>query len=315
MQLTGDRSTRIRFMPGVLAIQIWLRHEFEAGLHVASETESHLRNALLRTLHHPGRMVRAQMVYAVGTYYGLAADTAKDLAIAVEYFHTASLIIDDLPCMDDASSRRSEPCVHCVHGEATAILAALGLVNRAYALAWQVINSAPAQLRQNAADYLENRLGVAGVLNGQSQDLNYATLPKRFRVPHKVALGKTVSLIQLSLVLPALLGGATATEQRLLERLATFWGLSYQIIDDLKDMSSRPEQIGKTAARDELLQRPNAALSAGSGAALRRLERMLRLGDCTLSRLFEHQPQLLFLRQMREHFAAELAGFQGCQPA
>lgn len=302
-------------MPDVLAIQFWMRHEFEAGLSIAPETETHLRDALLRILHHPGGMVRAQTVYALGTHYGLAADNAKDLAIAIEYFHTASLVFDDLPCMDDAASRRGEPCVHCVHDEATAILAALGLVNRAYALAWRAIHSAPSQLRQDAADYLENRLGVAGVLNGQSLDLHYSTLPKRFRVPHKVALGKTVSLIQLSLVLPALLGGATATEQRLLEHLATFWGLSYQIIDDLKDRFSRPDLTGKTAARDELLQRPNVALSAGTGAALRRLERMLRLGDCTLSRLFEHQPQLHFLRHLRARFAAELAEFQGCRPA
>lgn len=290
-----------------------LRKAFEDGLPLQPGTESHLNDALLQTLNHPGSMVRAQMVFEIATHYGMDKTKAENLAIAIEYFHTASLVFDDLPCMDDAAKRRGEPCVHRVHGEATAILAALGLINRAYALAWQAIHSAPAEHRQAAADYLEKCLGVAGVLNGQSQDLHYATLPKAARTPHKVAMGKTVSLIQLSLVLPALLGGANETERLLLERLATFWGLSYQIIDDLKDMFSKPELTGKTAARDELLNRPNAALKAGARPAFRRLERLLRLGDCTLSRLSGRQTKLSFLHQLRARFAEELAAFQPLQ--
>ena len=293
-----------------LAANRMLREAFESGLPLMSETESHLRDALRQTLDHPGSMVRAQMVFEVGTHYGLETEHAKSLAIAIEYFHTASLIFDDLPCMDDAVKRRGEPCVHRVHGEATAILAALGLINRAYAMAWQAIHSAPAEYRQAAGEYLEKCLGVAGVLNGQSQDLHYATLPENARAPHKVALGKTVTLIQLSLVLPALLGGASESERLHLERLATFWGLSYQILDDLKDMFSKPELTGKTAARDELLNRPNAALNAGAKSALQRVQRLLRLGDWTLKRLSNRQPTLVFLHQLRSRFAEELASYQ-----
>ena len=65
---------------------------------------------------------------------------AKDLAIALEYFHTASLLFDDLPCMDNASERRGVPCVHLAFGEAGAILAALALINRAYALSWRAVS-------------------------------------------------------------------------------------------------------------------------------------------------------------------------------
>ena len=107
-------------------------------------------------------MVRAQMVYAVGNRYGISPGNARKLAIAIEYFHTTSLIFDDLPGMDDAAKRRGAPCLHRTHGEATAILAALGLVNRAYALAWQVILSAPKAQAKVAGDYLEKCLGVAG---------------------------------------------------------------------------------------------------------------------------------------------------------
>lgn len=308
--MTFTSSAKSSLMPPRLVISPNLREAFAAGLPWPAETESHLQAALRQTLDHSGSMVRAQMVYEIASHYGLAKRNAEKLAVAIEYFHTASLIFDDLPCMDDAEKRRGVPCVHRAHGEATAILAALGLVNRAYALVWQAIHSAPAEPRAAAGNYLERCLGVAGVLNGQSQDLHYATLPKDARTPQKVAMGKTVSLIQLALVLPAVLGGASATEQRLLERLATFWGLSYQIIDDLKDRFSRPELTGKTAARDELLHRPNAALNAGAGPAFQRLERLLRLGDCVLNRFSHHRPTLQFLHQLRARFAEELLAFQ-----
>jgi geranylgeranyl pyrophosphate synthase len=294
----------------MLTIDTSLRKAFASGLPHLSGTESHLRDALLQTLDHPGSMVRAQMVFEIGTHYGLDRNKAEELAISIEYFHTASLLFDDLPCMDDAAKRRGEPCVHRMHGEATAILAALELINRAYALAWQAIHAAPAEYRKTASDYLEKCLGVAGVLSGQSQDLHYATLPESARVPQKVAMGKTVSLIRLSLVLPALLGGVKESERFHLERLATFWGLSYQIIDDLKDIFSNSELTDKTAGRDELLNRPNDALKAGVQPAFQRLKRLLRLGDSTLNRLSSGQPTFAFLLQLRSRFAVELASFQ-----
>jgi geranylgeranyl pyrophosphate synthase len=114
----------------------------------------------------------------------------------------------------------------------------------------------------------------------------------------------------MSLVLPALLGGASESERLHLERLATFWGLSYQILDDLKDMFSKPELTGKTAARDELLDRPNAALKAGARPAFHRVERLLQLGDFTLRRLSNRRPNLIFLHQLRARFAEELASYQ-----
>ena len=297
------------------ATQTKLLAAFRSSLPLAAETEPHLRGALQQTLSHPGSMVRANLVYDMAGAYGLAEDRSQKLAVAVEYFHTASLLFDDLPCMDDATQRRGEPCIHRSHGEAAAVLAALGLVNRAYALLWSgLAGSTPAQ-QAAAGNYVEKCLGVEGVLNGQSQDLHYASRTGKRPSPQQIATGKTVSLIQLSLVLPALLGGAEPAEVKLLERLAAFWGLSYQAIDDLKDVFQASEQTGKTAARDASLNRPNLALAIGAPNAFRRLERLMRLGDCTLDRLVERLPSLVFLTELRGRFREELAGFQNSQPA
>jgi geranylgeranyl pyrophosphate synthase len=292
-----------------------LRTAFTASLPVSAQTEPHLRGALQQTLAHPGSLVRAQLVFDMASAYGIPTERAKKLAVAIEYFHTASLLFDDLPCMDDATQRRGKPCVHRSHGEAAAVLAALGLINRAYALLWIAFAGAATETQTEAGAYVEKCLGIEGVLNGQSQDLHYATQTGKRPTPQEIATGKTVTLIRLSLVLPALLGGAKPEELKNLERLSAFWGLSYQILDDLKDIFQLSEQTGKTPARDASLHRPNLALAIGAHPARRRLERLLRLGDCALNRLLAGLPALSFLTELRGRFRNELLAFNSAQHA
>ncbi len=283
-----------------------LRTAFTTGLPLTPETEPNLRRALQQTLDHPGSLVRARLTFEMARAYGLAERRATHLAIAMEYFHTASLMFDDLPCMDDARERRGAPCVHRTHGEAAAVLAALGLVTRAYALLWRGLADAPGERQASATAYVEQSLGVNGLLNGQSEDLHYAGWPDGRRSPQQVATGKTVSLIRLALVLPALLGGAGPGEVRSLERLASFWGLSYQILDDLKDVFQPSDQTGKTSARDQALNRPNLALAIGPRQSILRLERLMQLGDQVQARLMARLPSPTCLNEIRQRFRHEI---------
>jgi geranylgeranyl pyrophosphate synthase len=251
------------------------------------------------------------MVFQVAVAYGMDEAAAKNLAIALEYFHTASLVFDDLPCMDDADERRGVPCVHFAFGEAGAILTALALINRAYALSWQAASESPRQLQSRAFEYLEQCLGVEGLLNGQSLDLHYATLPHNRETTERIARGKTVSLIRLTLVLPAMLGGASVREVQLLERIALYWGLGYQVVDDLKDVLGSAADTGKTVARDLLLDRPNVASAMGVPAAVERLTRFIHLGDRTLHRLLQSRPGLAFLGKLRSDLEEELVRVTG----
>jgi geranylgeranyl pyrophosphate synthase len=254
----------------------------------------------------PGSLVRPRMVFQVATAYGLDAAPAKDLAIALEYFHTASLVFDDLPCMDNASDRRGVACVHFAFGEAGAILTALALINRAYALSWRAVAASSQQGQPRALAYIEQCLGVQGLLNGQSLDLHYATLPHNRETTERVARGKTVSLIRLTLVLPAMLGGASEREIQLLERIALYWGLAYQMVDDLKDLLASTAEAGKTVARDMLLDRPNVASVMGIPGAVHRLTRFLHLGDRTLGHLLKSRPEMTFLEKLRGDLEEEL---------
>ena len=272
---------------------------FGASLPLPAMLDPHLEGALRHVLGHPGSLIRPRMVLQGAMAYGLKAEHGQDLAMAFEYFHTASLVFDDLPCMDNGAQRRGAPCVHLAFGEAEAILAALALINRAYALSWRAVSgSLPAQQSQAMA-YLEQCLGVAGLLNGQSLDLHYGMLAHGQETTERIARGKTVSLVRLTLVLPAILGGASRREIQLHERVSLHWGLAYQILDDLKDILQSTAETGKTAARDVLLDRPNMASAIGVAAAFDRLGRHLALGDRTLPRLLKARPGLAFLGELR----------------
>ena len=283
-----------------------LEFEFKQAMRLPQDIEPHLEAALRHVLGHAGSMVRMRVVHQVATAYGMVPRAAIDLGAALEYFHTASLIFDDLPAMDNATSRRGAPCAHVKYGESSAILAALALINRAYAMTWRVIAQCPLEVQGDAMRYLEARLGVNGLLNGQSLDLNYGELPHDRETTERVARGKTVSLIRLTLVLPAMLGGATKRDLHLLERMAACWGLAYQMVDDLKDVMQNSAQIGKTAARDFHLDRPNIALVIGIPNALVRLTRLVDVGDRTLDRLLIVQPDLKFLRRLKTDLHHEL---------
>ena len=279
-----------------------LRKAFTDFLPLPITLEPHLKQALERVLRNPGSLIRPEIVLEMALGYELPEATATDIAIGLEYFHTASLLFDDLPAMDDAMERRGTPCVHVEFGDAGAILAALALVNRGYALMWKAVATAAPDKQARALAYVERQLGVDGLLNGQSMDLHYASLPHDRRTTERTAIGKTVSLIRLTLVLPALLGGASESELQLLERIALFWGLSYQIVDDLKDILQSSQVSGKTPSRDHSLGHPNVALVLGVGGAAARLQRLMGLGDRMLERLLLLRPRVRFL----EHFRGEL---------
>lgn len=289
-----------------------LAEAFTTSLAMPSVLDPNLEDAIRHVLDNPGSLVRPKLVFQMATAYGVEGAHAEELAVALEYFHTASLLFDDLPCMDDALERRGIPCTHLVYGEEGAILAALALINRAYALTWRAVAGSARTGQAQALDFIERCLGVDGLLNGQSFDLHYAALPRTLESTDRIARGKTVSLIRLTLVLPAMLGGASRREIQLVERISLFWGLGYQTVDDLKDVLQNAAQTGKTASRDASLGRPNVAAVIGIRGAVQRLTRLIQLGDRVLGRLLALRPELDFLERLRCALQQELERVMSC---
>jgi len=253
----------------------YIEDGFRSGLPVNSGIEWHLRSVMTDTLSHPGSLARAQLAFSLLRQFRLKESEARDVGIAIEYFHTASLLFDDLPCMDNAEKRRGHSCPHVVHGESSAILGALALINQGYALLWRAMNRLPESNRSATQNLVNDCLGLNGILNGQAHDLHFADSARNKSDVLRIAHGKTVTLIRLTLLLPAHMGGADEQILSYLEKLSVSWGLAYQIMDDFKDGLMNSSETGKTTARDRLLAHPNLPLSMGNKEALNVLNQKL----------------------------------------
>lgn len=264
---SGRRVSRlVRLLPPADFRQVLLG--FRRSLRTSPTIEAHLAGAVGDLLGSPGTLVRAQLAYGVGRALGLELAAARAAAVAVEYLHTASLVFDDLPAMDDARERRGRPCPHVLYGEGAAILAGLALVHRAHALVAEASRGLNPECADRAWERLEENVGLGGILDGQARDLH-------FRLdgdPSAIADGKTTPLLRLALLLPAALAGAAPQLEAALDRLASAWGRSYQALDDFRDLLDSARQSGKTGQRDALRGRPNLVRAVGPEAALAALE-------------------------------------------
>lgn len=247
---------------------------FSHGMGRMERVEPRLAAALDDVLARPGSLVRAVAAYLVGIEMGVPEPAARAVGCGIEYLHTASLVFDDLPAMDDARARRGAACVHVTHGESIAMLAALALVNRGYALLWQGIRHASPANLEKAGEWVDARLGVNGVIGGQAHDLRGWRADQSPADVSEVAARKTADLLRLTIVLPAIIGRGTRREIQLLDRLSMLSGLAYQAADDIKDVLGSEVGFGKTGGRDEHLGRPNIVTAEGLPAAMARLDRL-----------------------------------------
>ena len=266
--------------------------------------EPHLAAVLAQAVGNPGKLIRARLVHAAAVTHGLDEDLALQLACAVEFYHIDSLLLDDLPCMDDADTRRGLPCAHRVHGEAPTILAALALINRAYALAGFALCAQPMPVRLAAMACLDACLGVPGLVGGQARDLAFAESDRSAREIGRIAAAKTGALFWLAVYFPGLIAQPDAEEGRLLKALCLYWGLGFQALDDLGDagVAGAADPQGKTAGRDQALTRPNLVHVLGEAATKRRVGRLLSQAERALGALIARRADWSYLSTFHHNF-------------
>ena len=195
-----------------------------------------------------GKRIRAILVLAVCDMLGGDCQTAADLAVAVEMLHCYSLIHDDLPCMDNDDFRRGKPSCHKAFGEATALLAGDAL----QAAAFELITRAPLSTtaRLGAVRELSMGAGDRGMVLGQELDLIYESQAATESQLRKVHMRKTGSLINAAVQMGAWAANALQEEHFVLETYAFNIGLVFQIVDDVLDVTSTTEELGKPAGSD-----------------------------------------------------------------
>ncbi|HXF28637.1 MAG TPA: polyprenyl synthetase family protein, partial [Chlamydiales bacterium] len=190
-----------------------------------------LRDAVEYSLQSGGKRFRPALVFMIADAIGKKVDVSH-AACAVELFHTASLIADDLPCMDDDDLRRGRPTVHKVFGEATALLASFSLIAAGFEEI--SLNSKDREELCALATFHASRLnGIRALIGGQYLDLyeERLTREKLYEIIEK----KTVSLFELSFLLGWIFGGGDITRLEDVKKLAFHFGAAFQILDDIDD--------------------------------------------------------------------------------
>ena len=197
-------------------------------------------------LSNPGKRIRPTLVFLVGDFLGIETPRLESIAGAIELIHTYSLVHDDLPCMDDDDLRRGKPTLHKKFNESTAVLAGDALQTLAFNLILDDINLNISEKHDLLSD-LAKRIGPEGMVLGQNLDIEYEKKNPSFDEIMEMNRLKTGLLIEFSILSPFYLKGDLTKDWY---QLAKNIGISFQLIDDMLDLSETTEKIGKTAKKD-----------------------------------------------------------------
>jgi geranylgeranyl diphosphate synthase, type II len=215
---------------------------------------SGIADAIRYGLKSPGKRIRPLLVL-YGYHAAGGRGDATMLSCAPEVIHAYSLVHDDLPCMDDDDMRRGRPTVHKVHGSRTAIIAGVAMIPVAALVARDAAREM--HLSRDVRDAILATLmesgGVSGMIGGQARDLAGEGLSLSLEERETIHAAKTGALIVGSLKIGGLAAGARRAALDALERFGKAIGLSFQIMDDVLDVTSTTGALGKTTGRDAAL--------------------------------------------------------------
>ena len=214
--------------------------------------EQILLDSVRYSLRLPGKRVRPCLTLAFSRLCGGSDEAAMPFACAVEMVHTYSLIHDDMPCMDDDDFRRGKPANHKVYGEDIALLAGDALQSMAYdaMLCDDTLALVGGDRAARAACVLAKKSGVLGMVGGQTIDLSIEHRSVGIDTVRSMEEKKTANLIEAACMMGCIAAGGTDEQIAAAERYAHSIGLAFQIVDDILDVTSTAEELGKPIGSD-----------------------------------------------------------------
>ena len=202
-----------------------------------------------------GKRLRPMLILETSRMFGGEDKLAYPFMAAMEMIHTHSLVHDDLPALDNDDYRRGRLTTHKVYGEAMGVLSGVALLNYAYEVmltAFDLAEDEKARARViKALKVMSHKTGLYGMLGGQSVDVENDGKPMSREMINYIYENKTSALIEGSMMAGAILGGASAEEVAVVEKAASGIGLAFQIQDDILDVTSTAEELGKPIHSDE----------------------------------------------------------------
>ena len=249
-----------------------------------------------------GKRLRPMLMIETYKLFAGSSKSIEPFAAAIEMIHTYSLVHDDLPAMDNDEYRRGKKTTHSVYGEAMGILAGDALLNYAYetaATAFSLDTDHAADAK--AFQILTKKAGVYGMVGGQTVDVESEGQEiSRDKLDFIYRL-KTGALIEASMLIGAVLAKATEEEQQIIEKVAGEVGLAFQIQDDILDVTSTLEVLGKPNGSDEKNHKATYVAFEGIEKAKEEVERLSADAMDQIASLSEKNPFLIELLRYLIH--------------
>ncbi|MDF2714020.1 MAG: geranyl transferase, partial [Paenibacillus sp.] len=247
--LKNDRKGKKEFLDTIQTV----RQQINSLLQIPKLTgipwmKESLIDAANYSLEGDGKRLRPILAWVMGVNeYGLQASAIVPLLRSLEYMHTASLIFDDLPSQDNASTRRGRPTLHQVHNSATAELTGLFLIQKAIE-EQSTLREFDAKTVLVLMEYSSQK--AADMCMGQAMDLHAKGKALTLEQLNRICFYKTGIAFEASLVMPAILARVEATEIAILKKFAYHAGIAFQIKDDLLDSEGDQLLLGKPVGKD-----------------------------------------------------------------
>lgn len=244
-----------------------------------------------------GKRLRPMLMKETYAMFGGQSPVIEPFMVALEMIHTYSLVHDDLPAMDNDDYRRGRKTTHIVYGEGMAVLTGDALLNYAFETAAKAFDMEPEKslLIGKAMQILGKKAGIYGMIGGQVVDVESAGKKIDQEVITFIYSLKTCALIETAMMIGAVLAGASEEEVQKVEAIAWKVGMAFQIQDDILDVTSTSEVLGKPVHSDEKNEKTTYVTLVGYERAKEEVERLSIEAIFELENLNKQNPYLMCL--------------------
>ena len=293
MNFSGEMKQKVNEIEAIL----------DEYLPAAEGYQKQIMEAMAYSVTAGGKRLRPMLMQETFRLFGGEGKVVEPFMAALEMIHTYSLVHDDLPAMDNDEYRRGRKTTHVVYGEAMGILAGDALLNYAFETAVKAFDIAPEKSLQigKALKILAEKAGIYGMIGGQVVDVASCGKGLDEAMLNFIYELKTGALIERAMMIGAVLAGATQEQVRTVEKIASDVGIAFQIQDDILDVTSTQEELGKPIHSDEKNEKSTYVTIKGLDEAAKDVERISEEAVELLQSLNLENPYLTWLIQELVH--------------
>lgn len=293
MNFSGEMKQKVNEIEAIL----------DEYLPAAEGYQKQIMEAMAYSVTAGGKRLRPMLMQETFRLFGGEGKVVEPFMAALEMIHTYSLVHDDLPAMDNDEYRRGRKTTHVVYGEAMGILAGDALLNYAFETAVKAFDIAPEKSLQirKAFKILAEKAGIYGMIGGQVVDVASCGKGLDEAMLNFIYELKTGALIESAMMIGAVLAGATQEQVRTVEKIASDVGIAFQIQDDILDVTSTQEELGKPIHSDEKNEKSTYVTIKGLDEAAKDVERISEEAVELLQSLNLENPYLTWLIQELVH--------------